>query len=644
MDYSAQTLGQVLERVAAAPELMSCFERDDVARVQQAAAAIRDVRELAARLPAEDSPQAVRDFLGDLVTRIRSMRQGESIVIPAGWFKGPERSRFFLGDSSACALPETISRAQAVAADLRKDGKLNLLNTILLVVTLKPSPVGMCTFAVINMDEGLEYHPVSYMGSESPSGKNPPQLHHQFAFQVDNVPVLRVQDSWLWYLIYRLLLSPQTFADMSLTPAQALYERLLPALNNRPLYWNTDPRRFAFEDAELTELALTDEQRLELAEDDDDDVDGDAAARPAVRDDEGIVMAPAVKPAAKPATATAAEALGKAAAAVGGLASKAKKAMQKVFKRGAELSEEKMLSDNLGLPSLWATRPVCGDPRRSHLLLEAVRFLCLASMGPAKADHVMLCVRWELCRAVERDLALVRPNGFTASDRARVAYAVQRLCAFGGQRQFLPNPVTTLAQLGELVGFATRIDEHATRLRDVITNANVKNDAVKAAATTAGDDAPWETPVVPPELSFGKQDALVPYPLFDRLDNREDVERFAGAAPEPTIYRPIEFTLVPDVCRNYNDVQLALRHCDHLCTLMSYQTETIKNTFLHRVSFIQHVFTRVIPLPLPGGHPHKAKHDFWVEPLRYSDQVRKRDFTQYSTCFGDITIYLCLFF
>lgn len=53
----------------------------------------------------------------------------------------------------------------------------------------------------------------------------------------------------------------------------------------------------------------------------------------------------------------------------------------------------------------------------------------------------------------------------------------------------------------------------------------------------------------------------------------------------------------------------------------SYQTETIKNTFLHRVSFIQHIFTRVIPPPLPHNHPMRKKHCFYTQPLRYSDQV-----------------------
>jgi len=116
---------------------------------------------------------------------------------------------------------------------------------------------------------------------------------------------------------------------------------------------------------------------------------------------------------------------------------------------------------------------------------------------------------------------------------------------------------------------------------------------------------------------------------FVHFVSDESVENLAGPADLIPIFRPIEFTLVPDkVCcsphlqfifitryhslpwlskftnrhlfyclllqiRNFHDVSFALRHTDQLCTLMSYQTETIKNTYMLRVALIQHVFTQV---------------------------------------------------
>ena len=56
-------------------------------------------------------------------------------------------------------------------------------------------------------------------------------------------------------------------------------------------------------------------------------------------------------------------------------------------------------------------------------------------------------------------------------------------------------------------------------------------------------------------------------------------------------------------------------------TLLAYQTATIANTYLHRVALIQHVFTRVIPLPMPHNHPKRKSQCFWSQPINFADQV-----------------------
>ena len=64
--------------------------------------------------------------------------------------------------------------------------------------------------------------------------------------------------------------------------------------------------------------------------------------------------------------------------------------------------------------------------------------------------------------------------------------------------------------------------------------------------------------------------------------------------------------------KNFDDISLVLRYTDHLCTLLSYQTDQIKNSYLLRVSLITHVFTEVIPLPLPRDHA-KLSQCLWYE-------------------------------
>lgn len=47
-----------------------------------------------------------------------------------------------------------------------------------------------------------------------------------------------------------------------------------------------------------------------------------------------------------------------------------------------------------------------------------------------------------------------------------------------------------------------------------------------------------------------------------------------------------------------------------------------KNTYCHRVSLIQHLVTRVIPIPLPLNHPERGLKCFWAsQPMRYETQA-----------------------
>jgi hypothetical protein len=55
---------------------------------------------------------------------------------------------------------------------------------------------------------------------------------------------------------------------------------------------------------------------------------------------------------------------------------------------------------------------------------------------------------------------------------------------------------------------------------------------------------------------------------------------------------------------------------------MENQMYLIKNTYCHRVSLIQHLVTRVIPIPLPLNHPMRATKCFWAsQPMRYETQA-----------------------
>lgn len=81
--------------------------------------------------------------------------------------------------------------------------------------------------------------------------------------------------------------------------------------------------------------------------------------------------------------------------------------------------------------------------------------------------------------------------------------------------------------------------------------------------------------------------------MFDRFTNQESVEHLAGSSDTMPVTRPVQFTLIPKRATSIEEVSLALRHADHICTLLAHQSETIKNTCLLRLALIQHLFTEV---------------------------------------------------
>jgi hypothetical protein len=84
------------------------------------------------------------------------------------------------------------------------------------------------SFTVCNTGDGLEYHPSSFDQSSGLQLK-------QIALTIWEIPSVRLLDSSFWVLLFRM----QVYPDKKHT-ASLLYEKLLPALNSRPLKSNLD--------------------------------------------------------------------------------------------------------------------------------------------------------------------------------------------------------------------------------------------------------------------------------------------------------------------------------------------------------------------------------------------------------------------
>ena len=135
--------------------------------------------------------------------------------------------------------------------------------------------------------------------------------------------------------------------------------------------------------------------------------------------------------------------------------------------------------------------------------------------------------------------------------------------------------------------------------------------------------SPIVTPL--PYYSYHKEQLLsniCDWPLFDRFRRGEDVEKLAGEAPLPPIIRPIELTLVPERVYTIYEAIGAMKHAVDLCVLLANQRKHIRNSCTLRVCLISHLFTRVIPLPLPITHPDRRKRCFWAsQDVRSDTQI-----------------------
>ena len=87
--------------------------------------------------------------------------------------------------------------------------------------------------------------------------------------------------------------------------------------------------------------------------------------------------------------------------------------------------------------------------------------------------------------------------------------------------------------------------------------------------------------------------------------------------------RRVQLTSVPDEVADAHAAAVAMGHALHECSLLANQQSLIRNSACLRVSLLQHLFTAVLPLPLPLDDPERERRCFWREEgVRHETQAQ----------------------
>jgi hypothetical protein len=247
----------------------------------------------------------------------------------------------------------------------------------------------------------------------------------------------------------------------------------------------------------------------------------------------------------------------------------------------------------------WSVPPRGGDPSGTLCSLLCIQqAMSWSGLTEHQTHSLMVMVDWSLTQLVHSDLSVVK----------RLSPSDFRLVELGCQR---------LAHNATLRAHGMQLSPQQL--------AGIYDD-IRSIRTCAWDLFHKTDPSLPPPLSLPASGLRVSgaavQPMFGRLRCDVDLDQLVGRSAKPTVLLPVEVTLIPDTVNNYDDVCRALRQCVHVCTLLANQCDLIKNTYCIRTSLIQHLFTRVLPMPLPYNHPDRSRRCFWsCAPMRYADQA-----------------------
>lgn len=198
----------------------------------------------------------------------------------------------------------------------------------------------------------------------------------------------------------------------------------------------------------------------------------------------------------------------------------------------------------------WQYLPRAGDTSLAGLLMEGI-MLALARKGfsERQCSYISLLIRWQLCLMVFNDFQAL-PK-LTEKERSVIKNIVKQTAIYASQETKPPvGAVISTAQLTQVLNF---LNEMEKRLAYVTEEGVHQFDL--------------------------KQTPFIPYPLYESFVREENVERYAGPADIPPLFRPVELTLVPDKIYDFNQLANALRHADNVSYIHSQHFQHVSYCF-----------------------------------------------------------------
>ena len=248
--------------------------------------------------------------------------------------------------------------------------------------------------------------------------------------------------------------------------------------------------------------------------------------------------------------------------------------------------------------------PLGGDTSFMNCAVECLKYIGRsAGLNLQEANHLTMVVSVGMLLIVESDLKLVQSLSppevdlITMSCRGLARVAAAQVGSDGDN--LTSNSTISVTQLVAILDSIKCVEQEIVEMD--------------------------ERKSYPPAFKLVKNEKLsdiCEWPLFGRLRRDFDVEILAGDAPVAPIIRPVEMTLVPDRVSDFQEVAAAMRHTLNLCVLLANQRTVVRNSYTLRICMLEHLFVRVIPLPLPITHASRDTQCFWhAQPMRYETQA-----------------------